>query len=197
MLLRPFQFAELKQPLQKLTILYAYAERPIITKTLTDKGRDLYEIALDNMNKEYSHLVNKESNVWRKFPNEKSNEYEERLDKLLDAFFAKYSTQEVYKGEIVQCTVNKQLCRFFPEEYTIIDRGTFDHVLTDELYDMEIENPTGLLIPDIQDKIFYCQSRGIDKTLAERMSAKNLNDNVLFRPKRELLECFCRENEIY
>ena len=37
---RPFLFAELKNPLQKYTILWAYSEKPVINKVLTEEGEN-------------------------------------------------------------------------------------------------------------------------------------------------------------
>ena len=44
MLKRPFAFAELSKPLQKMTILYAFSEKPIITVELNAKGIEKMKI---------------------------------------------------------------------------------------------------------------------------------------------------------
>ena len=44
MLKRPFKFGELSKPLQKMTVLYAFSEKPIITMELNAKGIEEMEI---------------------------------------------------------------------------------------------------------------------------------------------------------
>ena len=191
MLLRPFKFAELKEPLQKLTILYAFSEKPIINLMLTEKGKKLVGNALaayDGLNKRHS---------LSKGFNENDDIYEERFGKAFDELIRINSTVEDYKGEIVQCYVQNQMCRFYPEEYTVISRETFEEVLIAEEYTMDIETVSYFKEKNIADKLHYIRSRGIDKTLAERMSAIEARDSVIFRPRIELLQLFCRENEIY
>ena len=47
MLNRPFKFGELKQPLQKMTVLYAFSEKPILEMTLNLEGQKEYKKLLD------------------------------------------------------------------------------------------------------------------------------------------------------
>ena len=62
---------------------------------------------------------------------------------------------------------------------------------------MEIENNTPFTMADVKTKIFYVQSRGINKTMAERMMSKEMKDAVLFRPGLGVLQMFCRPHEIF
>jgi hypothetical protein len=183
MLLQPFDFANLSKPLQKLTILYAYSEKPIIEMSLTDKGYDLLNAAD------------------RKFVYKKAflddDDYSEELNRYTNQVINEHSTIEHYKGELVQCIVEGQMCRFYPEEYKVIERKTFEHILTATEYTMDIENHTMFEREEVTKRIHYIRSRGINKSLAERMSSADAKDAVIFRPKIELLEYFCRENEIY
>ena len=195
MLLRPFDFGNLSKPLQKLTILYAYSEKPIIEIQLNDKGKTELELASSLYNKEF--VITQASSNWRKRFQESDEDYEERFCRMIDRVYAEQSTVEFYKGEIVQCYVENQLCRFYPHEYSIISQETFDHVLTAEEYSMDIESKTHFLRKDVAETLHYVRSRGIDKTLAERMASAGAKDAVIFRPWQELLEYFCRKNEIY
>jgi hypothetical protein len=187
MLLRPFRFAELKQPLQKMTILYAYSEKPMLKVELSEKGKE----AISEL---YNHSF--EGDPGRLFM-EPEDEYYTRIQLSEDAIFKAYSTVEIYSGEVVQCYVEKTMCRFYPDEYTVIRRETFEEVMTSEEYTMDIESGSYYDIENIQDKVHYVRSRGIDDTLAKRMCSSEAKDSVIFRPKRELLEIFCREHEIY
>lgn len=199
MLKRPFDFAELSKPLQKMTILYAYSEKPIVNMVLNEKG--LQE--LKDLNKAWNKKGNLGTlsikNPYSLRFGESEKDYEDRMRRYLDDIYRKYSTKEVYKGEIVQCYVEKQLCRFYPEEYTNISRETFEYLLScpDEEYSLEIQNQNVFKIKEIRDKIHYIQSRGISKNMATKMVSENVKDAVIFRPGEAILEMFCRENEIY
>jgi hypothetical protein len=188
MLLRPFLFAELKQPLQKMTILYAYSEKPLLEFELNSKGKE----SMDELLTKYTFGRDP-----GRYFNEDDLKYQDRMQKSIDAILSTYSTVEVYKGEMVQCYVENIMCRFYPDEYNVIRRETFEEVMTSEAYTMDIEGSSYYDIKSVQDKVHYVKSRGIDDTLAKRMCSAEANDSVIFRPKRELLEIFCRENEIY
>lgn len=198
MLLRPFDFAELSEPLQKMTILYAYSEQPIINMELNEKGReeleDLNE-AWDRKGKVGFHG----SQMYAIRFGEPEEQYDARMGRYLDDIFRLYSKQENYKGEIVQCYVEKQLCRFYPEEYNVISRETFEHLLTcdEQEYKIDVEDKKFFDLKSIKDRLFYIQSRGIGKNIAMKMSSKEAKDAVIFRPQEAILEMFCREHEIY
>ena len=197
MLLRPFRFAELEKPLQKMTILYAYSEQPIIKMELNEKGIEL----MDALNEDYGKpmsLTSGRTNYRKRF-GESDDDYEERISKEVDSIIRNYSTQENYQGEIVQCYVEGELCRFYPGEYNVISRETFDHLLTcdEEEYKIEVEDERYFDIKGIKERLFYIRSRGISKNLAMKMNSGEAKDSVIFRPQPAVLEMFCRDYEIY
>lgn len=197
MLLRPFDFAELSKPLQKMTILYAYSEQPIISYTLNEKG--LKEMKDLNYYSSGSSVTKGHHAIYSKRFGEDDETYELRLANAADKIYRDYAKVENYKGQIVQCYVEKQLCRFYPDEYNVISRETFEHLLScdEQEYKIEIEDQKFFDLKSIKERLFYIQSRGINKDLAKKMSSKEAKDAVIFRPQEAILEMFCREHEIY
>lgn len=199
MLLRPFKFGELSKPLQKMTILYAYSEQPIINMELTEEGKNLLKEAHDNIDKPFGPMIG-QSNIWRRGFGEASDEfYNHRISVQLDAIYKQYAKQENYKGEIVQCYVEKQLCRFYPEEYNVISRETFEHLLScdEQEYQIEVEDSKIFDLPEMKTKLHYLMSRGISRESAMKMNSNDVKDSVIFRPQQAILEIFCRDHEIY
>jgi hypothetical protein len=200
MLLRPFSFGDIPKPIQKLTILYAFAEKPTIETELNDRGKELYEELLANWGKENGLT---KYHRYKKNRDETSREYEYRLQEEERRIFDTYSKVEHYKGEVVQARISGKACRFFPGEYSIVSKETISELLVcgDSEYIVDIENKhtfdSILNLDAIKDKIFYIRSRGIPKSRALKMIAEQLKDSIIFRPQPALLEMFCRENEIY
>lgn len=196
MLLRPFKFGELSKPLQKMTILYAYSEQPIIKMELTQKGKEEMELVSEHYGKT---SITNHHRVYSKRAFESDEVYEARMEKTIDRIYKDHCTQENYQGQIVQCYVEGQLCRFYPGEYNVISRETFDHLLTcdEEEYTIEIEDERYFDIKEIKNRLFYIRSRGIPKNLAMKMNSGEAKDSVIFRPGDAILEMFCREHEIY
>ena len=196
MLLRPFTFAELSKPLQKMTVLYAYSEKPMLEMELNEVGAGMYKELLENYGRPNS--LTTRSTYCTRF-GESQWEYDKRISEATDHIFKNYATVEVYKGELVQCYVEGEVCRFYPEEYSIIRPETLDHLLTcdEHEYQIEIEDGTIFTTQDMKNKIFYIRSRGIPKLKALKMNSKEAKDCVIFRPQQAILEMFCRENEIY
>lgn len=196
MLTRPFQFAELSKPLQKMTILYAFSEKPIISMELDAKGIEKMKILNENYGKALSLLSG--DNTYRKRFGE-DDAYEERMDGYINQILREHSTQENYQGEIVQCYVEGEMCRFYPGEYNIISKETFDHLLTcdDREYTIDVESEEIFNTKALKDRLFYIRSRGIPKNKAMKMNCGEARDAVIFRPGKAVLEMFCREHEIY
>lgn len=199
MLLRPFDFAELSKPLQKMTILYAYSEQPIVNMVLNEKGVQELEDLNEAWDKKGKIGIFGGSKIYGIRFGESEEDYDDRMGRYLDDIYRKYSTKEDYKGEIVQCYVEKQLCRFYPDEYNVISRETFEHLLScdENEYKIEIEDSKYFDLKSIKEKIFYIQSRGIPKDIATKMNSVEAKDAVIFRPQEAILEMFCREHEIY
>lgn len=196
MLLRPFAFAELSKPLQKMTILYAYSEKPMVSYELNTKGREEMAIINDHYGK--TSIVNHHK-VYSKRHFENEEAYEIRMDSVIDKVIRDFGTEEVYKGELVQCIVEGEICKFYPEEYNVISRETFDHILTCDPHEyiIEVEDNSFFELKDVKNKIFYTQTRGIKKEKAMQMNSNEAKDAVIFRPGPAILEMFCRSNEIY
>lgn len=171
MLLRPFDFVELQYPLQKLTILYAYSERPIFRKLLIPSA--LEEI----------RLIENSSGMF--YNNERKDA---DIDKIVrdDRSYENY-----YEGDIVQCYVEGHLCRFYPDEYNIIKQNTLDSIFSEEGYHC-IVNPAIREHKAFKDKLYYCMTRGIDKTTSEKYASYGFKDLVYFKPYYELLDAFSR-----
>jgi hypothetical protein len=197
MLLRPFQFGELSKPLQKLTVLYAYSEQPIIKMELTQKGVDEMDLVWEYYGKNGS--LGHHHNVYSKRTFETDELYELRMEKVINKIWRDHATQENYEGQIVQCYVEGELCRFYPDEYKIISSEFLDYLLTcdEHEYQLEIEDGTIFTTQDMKNKVFYTRSRGIPKTKALKMNSREAKDCVIFRPQQAILDMFCRENEIF
>ena len=183
MLLRPFKFAELKKPLQKMTVLYAYSEKPLIDMELNEKGVEQMNLVNEHYGKTKSLFHHHEH---RQGEHETDTQYTTRMDKVIDTIMRTYATQENYKGELVQCYVEGELCKFYPEEYSIISRETFDHLLTcdEREYKIEIEDETFFKMKGVKDKIFYTQTRGISKSLATKMNSAEAKRFCNFQTSR-------------
>ncbi len=167
MLLRPFKFGELKEPLQKLTILYAFSEKPMINMSLSPEG--LKEMELLNESYGKNGGLSFHTSYHKRFK-ESDDDYEERIGKEIDRIIKNYSTQEDYEGEIVQCYIENIMCRFYPGEYSIISRETFEHLLIcpEEEYTIDIQNPNMFKLKEIRDRLHYIRSRGISENLAKK-----------------------------
>lgn len=199
MLKRPFEFSELKRPLQKMTVLYAYSEKPIITIAFNEETKkELEELSEAWDRKGKIGLLGMGSKYSIKF-GETEEEYDERMSAYYDRTVSLGRTVEEYEGEIVECYVEGTRCRFFPGEYQIISKETFDHLLTCDPreYQIEIENRSFYEQTEIKNKIFYIRNRGINKDMAIRMASAEAKDNAIFRPQPAVLEMFCRSYEIY
>lgn len=197
MLLRPFKFAEISQPLQKMTVLYAYSDKPLLSYELNEKGKE--EMEKLNYFSENNSIFSGHHATYSKRLNEDIDEFDERISKEQDRILSMFSTVEVYKGTIVECYVEGQLCKFFPDEYNVISKETFDHLLVcdEHEYKIDIENETYFATSTIKDRLHYIMSRGIDRDKAMKMASGEAMDNVIFRPQEAVLEMFCREHEIY
>jgi hypothetical protein len=199
MLLQPFKFVELTKPLQKLTILYAFSEKPIIEMTLNEKGREALEELTECWNKGgQSSVLSHNTNYSRRF-GEHEDDYNARMQEQYDYIFKTCTTEANYIGQVVQTYVEGTLCRFYPEEYNVISRETFEYLLSCDHreYQIEMEDPTFFEMGPIKDRLFYLRSRGIDRQMAVKMSSGEARDAVIFRPQPALLELFCRPDEIY
>jgi hypothetical protein len=184
MLTRPFNFGDMKNPIQKLTIVYAYSERPIIEERLTEKAIE-----------EIEDLYNRDSFINpTKFLNETQEEY---LERKLEEIYSRSSNFEgIYKGDVVQCIIDGQICRFYPDEYNIISQEKLNEIMSEEGY--HAITSLGLeSVKAYKDTLHYIQSRGVSEGIAKKWAGLSFRDLIYFKPYYGLLEMFCRENEIY
>jgi hypothetical protein len=184
MLLRPFQFAEMQNPIQKLTIVYAYAEQALFEDRLTGKAL-----------KEIKDLENHSPMFCRdRYISESVEEYQDRI--LTKIYNSPTNHEKVYKGEIVQAVVDGQTCRFYPEEYNLINQEHLQEIMAEEGYHAIVAS--GLdKIKAYADALHYLRSRGLSEAIAKKWASLPFKDLVYFKPYYELLEMFCRDYEIY
>ncbi len=181
MLQRPFDFAELKSPLQKFTILWAYSEQPVIKKYLTDKA------------KEEIDLIENSTNPIGFWKSEDRDKYiQKKIENILESNVA---YEPLYEGEIVQAYVEGQLCRFYPDEYTIVSKEKLNEIMLEEGYHVVCDNSL-FEIKDFKDKKHYLQSRGVSERVARKWASLSYGNLVMYKPYYELLEMFCRPYEI-
>jgi len=180
MLLRPFQFAELKNPIQKLTILWAYSEQPIIRNVLTAKSREKIEEI--------------ENSTPFMFSQQSKDEWlESHIEKVIND---SNNYENLYEGEIVQCIVEGQTTRFYPDEYRILGKDKVFDLMQDDGYHTILTDEVRKL-PDFAEKCHYLRSRGVSKDKAEKWTSLSYQSLVMYKPYYELLQMFCREHEIY
>lgn len=184
MLKRPFEFGDMKNPIQKLTIVYAYSERPVLENRLTDKAIE----EIENLHNRGTFM-----NPTRFF-NETHEDYLER--KLEEIYNIPSNFENIYKGDIVQCLIEGQMCRFYPDEYNIISQEKLNEIMSEEGYHA-IVTPGLENIKAYKDTLHYIQSRGVSEAIAKKWAGLSFKDLIYFKPYYSLLEVFCRENEIY
>jgi len=181
MLQRPFDFIELKSPLQKFTILWAYSEQPVTKVVLNSDG------------KEELDLIENSSNPLGFWNQEDKEKY---LQKEIDYIYShKKYLETLYEGEIVQAYVEGQLCRFYPDEYTIVSKEKLNEIMLEEGYHVVCDNSL-FEIKDFKDKKHYLQSRGVSERVARKWASLSYGNLVMYKPYYELLEMFCRPYEI-
>jgi hypothetical protein len=181
MLTRPFVFAELKNPLQKFTILWAYAERPVVHEMINAEGREKLE--------EIEHST-PAIGFWG------LGQREEWIAREIEKVYTTPKYKEThYEGEVVQAIIQGQICRFYPDEYTIIGPEKLTNIMQEEGYHT-ICDPTIYKLPDFRNKKHYLQSRGISERIATKWASVTFRDLVIYKPYYELLTMFCRDHEI-
>lgn len=182
MILRPFQFAEMKNPIQKMTIVWAYAEQPVLKKYITSKAKKQVE------------LIENSSYVGRFFTQKEKEEFiEQEIEKV---YKDRSSWENVYKGEIVQCQIDGQTVRFYPDEYNIISKDKLQEILEEDGYHAVCSK--GLFeLKEFRDKQHYLMSRGVSRNVANKWASVSYKELVYYKPYYELLKIFCREHQIY
>lgn len=176
MTLRPFEFSGLKNPIQKLSIFWAYTERSLFKTQLTpenqEKAEELYHTPISSFTKQY---------------------VQEALDKLYNT---SSNYEELHIGDIVQIEIDNQLVRLYPDEYQILSRESIQEAIEEDGYHTICDKRL-FEIKDFTDKYFYLTSRGVTKSIALKWASLGYKDLVYYKPCYELLKMFCRDSEIF
>jgi hypothetical protein len=182
MIMRPFQFEELRNPIQKFTIVWAYAEQPKIVKELTQTAKDEID------------LIENSSYGPRFFTSKEKSDY---IDSQMEKVYANpKSWNENYKGEVVQTYIDGQLVRLYPDEYNIVSKEKLQEIMEEEGYHAVCSR--GLFeLKDFRDQSHYLRSRGVPKHIANKWASMSFKELVYYKPYYELLTMFCRDYEIY
>ena len=182
MLNRPFAFAELKDPLQRFTILWAYAEAPVTRTVVSQAGLEKAD-EIENTTGAIGFWGVDSRTEW--------------IEKEIEKVYNNPKYQEVqYEGEIVQAFVDGQLCRFYPDEYSIIGPEKLTDIMQEEGYHT-ICSEAIYGLPDFRNKKHYLQSRGVPERIAKKWASVTFRDLVIYKPYHQLLTMFCRDHEIY
>jgi hypothetical protein len=182
MIMRPFQFGELSNPIQKFTIVWAYSEQPKIVKELTQTGKEKVDVILN------------ESHGPRFLTEKDKNDY---IDSQIEKVYENSKNwNENYKGEIVQTYIDGQLIRLYPDEYNIISKEKLHEIMGEDGYHAVCSR--GLYgIKEFRDQAYYLKSRGVSKHNANKWASVTFKEMVYYKPYYQLLTMFCRNHEIY
>jgi len=182
MIMRPFKFAELRNPIQRFTIVWAYSEQPKISRELTQTA-----------SKEIDLIEN--TNYGPRFL--RAGDKEEFIEKELERVYEQSKNwDEKYKGEIVQTYIDGQLIRLYPDEYNIVSREKLQEIMEEEGYHAVCSR--GLFdLEDFRNKSHYLRSRGVSEHIANKWASMGFKELVYYKPYYEMLTMFCRDYEIY
>lgn len=187
---RPFDFYELEYGIPKMTILYAYIERPLFDDELTPEGRERLD-RVKHAGSFYAHPSLKKGIF------ETQKAFEERISKEFDRIASDASNyKKKHVGNMVQSSIGEVQVSFWPDEYKVLDPDILQEVLYDDSYHMITSNENVFNLPEMEKKIFYLQSRGISKKKAQRLCSFGLKDLVAYFPHPELQKMFCRDHEV-
>lgn len=190
MLQRPFKFYELDYGIPKFSILYAYIEKPLFEDELNGRGRE----ALDEVNSGREFFG---SHKFKKGLYEKEEDYNTRVEQEYNSILKdRKNLERTHIGNMVQTTINGVNCSFFPDEYKVINFESLSELIYGDEYLMVTLDEKIFKLPEMEDKIFYLQSRGISKTKAQKLSSFTLKDLVMYYPHPELQKLYCRSNEV-
>ena len=187
MLNRPFDFAEFDSALSKLTLVYVYTEQPIITKKVKDEVQkeldDIYDPGFYSEHKRGAF--------------ESVEDYESRIAGTLKLIYDKKDNYDyTHEGNIVQCVIHGETCRFYPDEYNIIQDDTLKMAIEEDSYKMIVDNPNVFELSEIKQRIFYMRQRGINPKTALKYASFGLKDAIYYIPHPELSKLYCNRNEM-
>ena len=171
-LTRSFDFGDLPTPLHKLSIFYAYSDRPMIERILTEEALEtLREIDADDTRYQQSYRL------------PTSHRGVVAAEQVYD---------DVYQGEVCQIYVHGKMVRLFPGEYTVLTQERVYFILESGGYHVVTE-PQLAGLKEFLVKTHYFRSRGVDLATAERMITPQFKGLVYYKPYRRLLTIFERQ----
>lgn len=183
MITRPFQFAE-TGPIQKMSIFYAYSERPTYHEILSDAAKAEIE-TIENQSSLFSRKILGQSH---------QNFIDDSVGVVLER---PSSYEEIYDGEIVQIYIGETVVRLFPDEYKILTEEKVSDYMSREGFHMVKNSELLTTLKDFLNQKHYLQSRGVTEKAAERMVSPLFRAMVYYKPYFELLEMFARNHEIF
>lgn len=191
LLQRSFKFAEMEFGIPKFSILYAYIERPLFEDEINERGQS----SLEEIDASRSFMGG--NYKFKKGIYEKEEDYNKRISEEYD-FILKdpKNFNKIHIGNMVQTTIDGVNCSFFPDEYKVIEFETLSESIYGDEYLMITPDEKIFNMPEMQNKIFYLQSRGISKKKAQKLSSFGLKDLVMYFPHPELQKMFCRSHEV-
>lgn len=181
---RPFDFAEMEEPIQKYTIVYAYAESLYKKKVLTRAAQDDIEFWYSCSALALPKGIDESIQEARAREVERITEYEGNYE-------------EEVLGQILQANIDGVTFRLYPDEYTI---------LTKEQVTDYMERPGWHVIPQVEsttnwknfkDQVYFSRQRGISKADAVRWASLAFPGSVYYKPYFDLLDKFVRQEHIY
>jgi len=182
MIKRPFKFANMNNPIQAFTIVWAYSEQPQIRPELTETAKEKIE-EIDNTTSGIGFFNSAQKEDW----------IEREIAKVVDS---PSSYNQIYMGDIVQTYIDGELIRLYPDEYSMVDADKLSEIMCEEGYHAVCSR--GLLeVKDFRDKSHYLQSRGVPAHIANKWASMSYKELVYYKPYYELLTMFCRDHEIY
>jgi hypothetical protein len=182
LLLQPFQFVEMAFPIQKHTMVYAYAEKPTFRRKLKKEAKE----KIDDINNSPAFA----------FMSTNKAVSEVKEEKIIEIMDDPKSYDQIYTGEIVQTEMDNALLRFMPDEYKIISEDFLSDILSGEGYHTLISKKLET-VKEYRDRFHYLQSRGINAVTARKWASIGYKDLVYYKPYGTLVEMYCREHEIY
>lgn len=176
---QPFKFEEMQDPVQAYTIAWAYSEQPVFEEEMTISAKEGLEALLNE-----GPFMNPKVGFKQDF-----NEY---LSKEIEKIYSMESNfNQLHVGDIVQTNIDGITCRFYPDEYSVIDKDTLSEIMEEEGYHAICSQ--GLYkTKDFLDKFHYLRSRGISEYIAKKWAALGFKELVYYKPYFQLLSMYSR-----
>lgn len=180
---QPFKFVE-GLVIQMNTIVWAYSEKPITRQELNSAGVEKLETIRHTTPPFFFGSSAK---------TQEENWFSAEVDKVFEDL---KNYDQIYEGEVVQCTIEGVTCRFYPNEYSVLELSRVQEILEEEGYHTVVSNTLKSLEP-FKTSVHYLKSRGISKSVAEKWVSTTYKDLVYYKPYYSLLSMFARSWEMY